>query len=81
MDLLQHDPSAEVRRTVLGQIDVTPRSLAVVLARRRDVDPKIRRFFYTNKLAEIDIHNLTIEQRDQVLRSGLTDRYLSCLAE
>jgi condensin complex subunit 3 len=75
MDLLQHDPSAEVRKTVLGQIDVTPRSLGVIRARRRDVDPKIRRSFYAAKLGEIDIHNLTIEQRDQVLRSGLTDRY------
>lgn len=74
MDLLQHDPAYEVRRAVLAQIDVTTRSLPIVLARRRDVDARLRRAFYTEKLGEIDMRRLSVEQRDAVLRAGLTDR-------
>lgn len=74
MDLVQHDPAAEVRRTVLQQIDVNEKSLPTILARKRDHDPRIRRAFYATKLAELDIRTLTIQQRDAVLRAGLTDR-------
>lgn len=77
MDLLQHDPAYEVRKAVLSQIDVTPRSLPIVLGRRRDIDVRIRRAFFTEKLAEIDMRTLSIEQRDAVLRAGLTDRETS----
>lgn len=74
MDLLQHDPSSEVRRAVLNQIDVCEKSLNTILARKRDQDPKIRKAFYASKLSEIDIRTLSVQQRDEVLRTGLTDR-------
>lgn len=76
LDLLQHDPSADVRRAVLVQIDVCPRSLPLILERRRDVDVGIRRHFYSFKMNEVDLKTLTIEQRDGILKTGLSDRYL-----
>lgn len=74
LELLAHDPSADVRRAVLLQIEVCERSLEVVLARRRDVDATVRRTFYAQKMREIDVRILSIKQRDLLLRAGLCDR-------
>ncbi len=75
IDLLQHDPSADVRKAALLQIAVCPQSIPAVLERRRDVDNLVRRMFYSKKMAEIDVNtDLTIQQREEVLKSGLTDR-------
>lgn len=74
LDLLQHDPSADVRRAVLTQVDVCPRSLPLILERRRDVDAGIRRHFYAFKMHEVDLKTLTIAQRDDILKTGLADR-------
>ncbi len=74
IDLLRHDPSADVRKAVLSQIDVTEKSLIAILERKRDQDIRIRKFFYSSKLSEIDMRTLSIQQRDEVLRTGLMDR-------
>lgn len=74
LELLAHDPVAEVRKAVLGQIDVMEDTLGAILLRRRDVDASIRKFFYSRKMSEIDVRVLSMKQRDEVLRSGLTDR-------
>lgn len=74
LDLLAHDPSVEVRRVTLSQIDVTPKSLSAILERRHDLDNGIRRMFYADKMKEIDLKMLTIQQRDDILQAGLSDR-------
>lgn len=74
LDLLAHDPSVEVRRVALSQIDVTPKSLPTILERRHDLDNGIRRMFYAEKMKEIDLKMLTIQQRDDILQAGLSDR-------
>lgn len=74
IDLMQHDPSVDVRKAALLQIDVNPKSLSIILERRRDVDTGIRKLFYSKKMQEIDVLSLTIQQRDEILNSGLTDR-------
>lgn len=76
LELMQHDPSADVRKAALLQIDVNSRSLPFILERRRDVDTTIRRLFYSKKMEEIDILSLSIHQRDDILKAGLTDRYM-----
>lgn len=75
LDLLQHDPAVEVRRAVLAAVDVDADTLHFILSRCRDADASIRRFFYSNKVAEIDLARLTAEQRDTVIKAGLSDRY------
>lgn len=77
MDLMQHDPSVDVRKAALLQIDVNPKSLPLILERRRDIDIGIRKLFYSKKMEEIDVLSLTIQQRDEILNSGLTDREAS----
>ncbi|PJF19834.1 Nuclear condensin complex subunit 3 domain-containing protein [Paramicrosporidium saccamoebae] len=74
LELMAHDPVAEVRKAVLGQIDVNETTLEAILLRRRDVDSGIRRFFYAKKMGDIDVRTLSMKQRDNVLRTGLIDR-------
>jgi condensin complex subunit 3 len=74
LDLLAHDPSVEVRRVALKQVDVTSKSLPIILERRHDIDNGIRRMFYAEKMKEIDLKMLTIQQRDEILQAGLSDR-------
>ena len=74
VDLLRHDPSADVRKAALLQIDVNSLSIPAILERRRDVDTTIRKLFYSTKMQEVDVISLSIVQRDGILKSGLTDR-------
>lgn len=74
LELLAHDPSADVRKAVLGHIEVNERTMESILLRRRDVDVGVRKCFYERKMAQIDVRTLSISQRDAILRSGLRDR-------
>lgn len=74
LDLMQHDPSVDVRKAALLQIDVNPKSISSILERRKDIDVGIRKLFYSKKMEEIDVLSLSIQQRDEILNSGLTDR-------
>lgn len=74
LDLMQHDPSVDVRKAALLQIDVNAKSLPIIIERRKDVDSSVRKAFYSKKMIEIDVLLLTIHQRDEILNSGLTDR-------
>ena len=74
LELLAHDPSADVRKAILGHIEVSDRTLEPILLRRRDVDVGVRKFFYERKMPDVDVRILSIGQRDAILRSGLRDR-------
>ncbi|KAI0233951.1 chromosome condensation complex Condensin, subunit G [Massospora cicadina] len=67
IEALQLDPSHEVRRNILRGIAQNPRTLPSILARCRDVDPHIRKEVFQRNM-------MTILQREQLLRWGLTDR-------
>ncbi|KAG2178793.1 hypothetical protein INT43_001639 [Umbelopsis isabellina] len=75
IDIMQHDPSAEVRRVVLFNLDQTKRSIPFIIERGRDVDPINRRFVYLKPMSDIqDFRMLSISQRHQLLDWGLKDR-------
>ncbi|RUS13222.1 hypothetical protein BC937DRAFT_95656, partial [Endogone sp. FLAS-F59071] len=75
IDVLQHDPSSEVRRVVLYNIEHKKETLPYILERARDVDPINRRAVYLKPMSEIgDFKILSIQQREQLLKWGLTDR-------
>lgn len=77
LDLLRYDPAGEVRRAALYNLPRTPATLAVILARTRDVDPILRRTVYQGSLSAAglpDARVLTIAQREEVVRNGLGDR-------
>ncbi|CAM0139960.1 unnamed protein product [Umbelopsis sp. WA50703] len=75
IDIMQHDPNAEVRRVVLFNLDQTKRSIPFIIERARDVDPINRRFVYLKPMSDIqDFRMLSIGERHQLLDWGLKDR-------
>ncbi|KAI7876242.1 hypothetical protein K492DRAFT_167295 [Lichtheimia hyalospora FSU 10163] len=73
--LLQHDPSAEVRRVVLFNLDKTEDTIPYILERARDIDGINRRVVFLKPMAEIeDFRTLTLQQRNDLLKWGLNDR-------
>ncbi|KAF9586163.1 hypothetical protein BGW38_009060 [Lunasporangiospora selenospora] len=75
VDLMQHDPSAEVRRSALFNIAQTKVTRSAILERARDTDTYNRRGVFTKPMEEIsDFKVLSIEERERILRFGLTDR-------
>ncbi|KAB8360845.1 hypothetical protein FH972_024579 [Carpinus fangiana] len=75
VDVLQNDPSAEVRRTLLVNLPLTPTTLPFLLERARDMDPGLRRALYGRILPGLgDFRHLSLTHREKLLRWGLRDR-------
>jgi len=66
----------EVRRAALLQVPLTPSTLSAVLSRTRDTDALTRKLVYSAVLQPKLAHprQLTIAQREQVVKDGLGDR-------
>ena len=75
LDVLQNDPSADVRRTLLLNLPLTPGTLPFLLERARDLDPATRRALYSRLLPALgDFRHLSLSMREKLLRWGLRDR-------
>lgn len=75
LDILQNDPSAEVRRSLLLNLPLTPTTLPYLLERARDLDAGIRRALYGRLLPTLgDFRHLSLTHREKLLRWGLRDR-------
>ena len=75
LEILQHDPSAEVRRSLLLNLPLTPATLPYLLERARDLDPATRRALYSRLLPALgDFRHLSLSMREKLLRWGLRDR-------
>ncbi|CAZ79208.1 unnamed protein product [Tuber melanosporum] len=75
IETMQNDPSADVRRTILYNINPTPETLPYLLERTRDTDPVTRRSVFTRLLPGLgDFRHLSIGMREKLLRWGLNDR-------
>ncbi|KAJ2378443.1 chromosome condensation complex Condensin, subunit G [Coemansia sp. RSA 2607] len=74
LDLMQNDPSAEVRRAVLLNIEKNASTLPFVLERARDVDATNRKCVFVKVMAAIDYRLLSIEDRERLLVAGINDR-------
>ncbi|KAL9098072.1 MAG: hypothetical protein Q9163_006195 [Psora crenata] len=73
--VLQHDPSADVRRSLMLSIPSTPVTLPYILERARDTDVATRRALYTHVLPALgDFRHLSLLMREKLLRWGLRDR-------
>ncbi|RIA84784.1 nuclear condensing complex subunit [Glomus cerebriforme] len=73
--IMQNDPSADVRRAVLLNIEFNEKTIPYIFDRMRDIDASIRRDVYTRSAEEIgDFRILTIENRERLLKWGLMDR-------
>ncbi|KAG0368508.1 nuclear condensing complex subunit [Gamsiella multidivaricata] len=75
LDLMQYDPSADVRRSALFNIEQTKTTLPFILERARDTDAYNRRGVFTKPMEELsDFRILSIDDREKLLRYGLSDR-------
>ncbi|KZO96900.1 putative mitotic chromosome condensation-related protein [Calocera viscosa TUFC12733] len=75
LDVLRHDPSAEVRRAALLNTPPSPATLTDLLSRTRDTDTTLRRLVYTAALSTLPNPKvMSIAQREEAIRNGLGDR-------
>ena len=75
LDILQNDSSADVRRSLLLNLPLTPTTLPYLLERARDLDPSTRRALYSRLLPALgDFRHLSLSMREKLLRWGLRDR-------
>ena len=75
LQVLQNDPSAEVRRSLLVNLPILPNTLPFLLERARDQDATTRRAVYARLLPALgDFRHLSLSMREKLLRWGLRDR-------
>lgn len=75
LEVLQNDPSADVRRSLLVTLPILPNTLPRLLERARDEDPQTRRAVYSKLLPTLnDFRHLSLTMREKLLRWGLRDR-------
>ncbi|KAI4868491.1 condensin subunit Cnd3 [Hypoxylon rubiginosum] len=75
LEVLQNDPSADVRRSLLVNLPILPNTLPYLLERARDSDPATRRAVYSKLLPALgDFRHLSLSMREKLLRWGLRDR-------
>ncbi|KEY67316.1 hypothetical protein S7711_04568 [Stachybotrys chartarum IBT 7711] len=75
LEVLQNDPSAEVRRSLLTNLPLLPNTLPFLLERARDQDAATRRAVYSRLLPALgDFRHLSLSMREKLLRWGLRDR-------
>ena len=75
LEVLQNDPSADVRRSLLVNLPILPNTLPYLLERARDQDPQTRRAVYSKLLPALgDFRHLSLSMREKLLRWGLRDR-------
>uniref|UniRef100_A0A3Q3W0H3 Uncharacterized protein n=1 Tax=Mola mola TaxID=94237 RepID=A0A3Q3W0H3_MOLML len=73
MMILENDSNAEVRRSVLSCIAMSPRTLPKVIKRTRDMKENVRKLAYQVLADKVHIKALTIAQRVSLLQQGLHD--------
>ncbi|KAF9447221.1 hypothetical protein P691DRAFT_707172 [Macrolepiota fuliginosa MF-IS2] len=87
LEALAHDPSSDVRRSVLLSLPITPVTIPHILDRMRDTEVTIRRVVFsvvlepnTTQGDEFKVMGpthpraFTISQREQIVRNGVGDR-------
>jgi condensin complex subunit 3 len=75
LQVLQNDPSADVRRSLMVSLPILPKTLPFLLERARDQDPGTRRALYSKLLPSLgDFRHLSLSMREKLLRWGLRDR-------
>ena len=75
LEVLQNDSSADVRRSLLLNLPLTPGTLPYLLERARDLDSATRRALYSRLLPALgDFRHLSLSMREKLLRWGLRDR-------
>ncbi|XP_014662926.1 PREDICTED: condensin complex subunit 3-like [Priapulus caudatus] len=72
--LLERDPNAQVRRTVLSAIATSKKTAPVIIGRTQDVSTVVRKHAYKVLAEKVHIRGLPIAKRVKLLKRGLCDR-------
>ena len=72
-DMMDFDSNKDCRREALKSIDLSRKTVKVILRRCRDTSDEVRRAAF-ERLHQVDIRALSIRQRVDLLKSGLTER-------
>eukprot|EP00842_Homolaphlyctis_polyrhiza_P006595 jgi/Hompol1/6937/HPOL_001692-RA len=79
--LLQHDPSAEVRKTVLWNLPISHDTIEPIVERSRDIEASVRKLLYVRLGLEPEILTaMSSDVRNQLVIQGLEDREASVRA-
>ncbi|KAK5086899.1 chromosome condensation complex Condensin, subunit G [Lithohypha guttulata] len=75
LDVLQNDTNADVRKALLLNLPIEPKTLPYLLERARDKDAAVRRVMYAKLMPNLgDFRHLSMSMREKLLRWGLRDR-------
>lgn len=75
LEVLMHDTNADVRKALLVNLPVEPRTQPYLLERARDKDAATRKAVYVKVLPRMDdFRYLPLTMREKLLRWGLRDR-------
>lgn len=75
---VQHDPSVSNRVAAVQSLLVSPDTIPYIIARVRDVKSKVRVAALSILLEKVKFTDLSADQCAELIRSGLTDRYVCC---
>ena len=74
LDVLRNDGNAQVRRTLLSNLPLTPDTLPYLFERARDKDDTVRRAVFDKVMPSLsDFRHLSVAMREKTLRWGLRD--------
>jgi hypothetical protein len=73
---VQHDPSVSNRVVAVQSLFVTEETIPFIIARVRDVKSKVRVAALSILLEKVNFMDLSADQCAELIRSGLTDRYV-----
>ena len=73
-DVLKFDSSAEIRRIVLNELEVSEITLNSILERAIDLDISIRKLFWNKIVFKIDIKALSHNKRVYILKRAFLER-------
>jgi uncharacterized membrane protein len=72
--LLRNDPTSEVRKNVLANIEMNDYTIAGILERARDLDVNVRKMLYKKLLIDFEVDAASPQQLLELIETGLNDR-------
>jgi condensin complex subunit 3 len=76
---VQHDPSVSNRVAAVQSLFVTQETIPFIIDRVRDVKPKVRVAALSCLWKKVNLTDLSADQCAELIRSGLTDRYVTVM--
>ncbi|KAG0441629.1 Condensin complex subunit 3 [Dictyocoela muelleri] len=76
-ELLRYDKNPSVRKEVLKVINLNKKTYSAVISRCRDKNKKVRDFFYNQVLQNINLREISVEDKRIILKSSFFEREIN----